>query len=79
MQGLWLVTMNSQANIFNVYLSEARAHRAVQVMRDRLTDFDGQEATDHFDPQVIGKIAEGEAFGDDVCVEGKRQFDEVIL
>lgn len=75
MQELWLVTMNMREEVYNVYYSEERANRAVNLMRMRL----GEEGAKHFEPHVIRKLAEGEAFGEDVSVPGKRQYEEVIL
>lgn len=74
MQEIWIATMNVQQENYNVYFSEDRAEKAVSIMRERL-----EEMADHFDPHVIDRVAEGEAFGEEVCVEGKRQYDEVFL
>ncbi len=66
--------MNAQADIYSIYFSEGRASEAVAIMRERLKD-----TADHFNPHVIGRVAEGEAFGEDVCIPGRRQYDEVFL
>ncbi|KAK9827111.1 hypothetical protein WJX74_006871 [Apatococcus lobatus] len=57
-----------------VYFSEDRAERAVSILRERL----GEDA-DRFNPNVLGKVAEGEPFASEVCVEGRGGFDEVLL
>lgn len=74
MHEVWLVTMNVWEENYNVYFTEKRAKRAVEIMRHRL----GRDA-EHFDPHVIGPITEGEAFGSDISVVDKRQYEEVFL
>lgn len=74
MQETWIVQMNVHQDNYNVYFSRARAEKAVEIMRERLGD-----DADHFDPHVIGDVAEGEAFGDDVSVDGLREYEEVFL
>ena len=71
---LWVVSMNAREENYNVYFSKERAQAAVKIMRDRL----GEDA-DHFDPRIVGRVAEGEAFGEEVSVKGKRQYEEVFL
>lgn len=72
MQEIWVVSMNANGEDYNVYFSEERAKRAVSLMRDRL----GKDA-DIINPHVVGRFAEGEAFGNDVSVS--REYDDVFL
>lgn len=65
--------MNEQAENYNIYFSKSRADLAVSLMRDIY----GVDA-EHFNPHVICRVAEGEAFGTDLCVHRQVGEDMVI-
>ena len=70
----WVVCNNCQEECYNIYSSEARAREAVQLMRERYGEYAG-----HFDPYIVGKVAEGVAFGEGVLVDGLRQQEQDMI
>ncbi len=68
MMDAWLVLNNSQETCYNVYSTEDRAHKAVELMRARYGD-----DADFFNPVVVGRLQEGRAFGDGLLVEHLRE------
>ncbi len=68
--------MNTRENNYNVYFSKERAQKAVNLMREKLG---AEDATQYYNPHIIGKIAEGEAFGEDLNRPGKREYQDLFL
>lgn len=64
----WVVHNNVHEDCFNIYSSEQRAKQAVQLIRERF----GEDA-DLYDPYIMDHVQEGQAFGEDVLIDGLRE------